>query len=399
MPPPPRLLLAPLHWGLGHAARCLPIAAALEAAAAERGLALHLHWASDGNALALLHRERPGDAHHELPAYGVRYPTRHPLLNVALSGPQMLRAIGRETQTVRGLHERHAFDLVISDHRYGCRVPGVRSLFVTHQVHLPVAGLAGRVAQAMQEAWVGGFDEVLIPDYATAPRLAGEMSAPPRRMPATYLGPVSRFARAPPPAQTPQMAQTTRAGDADVAPRDPALVCLLSGPEPARSRLEALLYERLDRPATLIRGTTQPRTSAPPAHFTVHDLLTAGELRAVLAQAPRLITRPGYTTVMDLAILGRRAVFVPTPGQPEQARLGRSLAAGGHGVTVTQEELKVPGALARALGQLAGLEAASAERSARGSLRDDAAERGRSLLGDWARREVTRLTLPSVNTL
>ena len=361
-----RLLLCPLHWGLGHATRSLPLADALRAAAAEVGRDVAIHWASDGDAIALLRRERPDDSHHELPTYGVRYPTRSALLNMALSGPRMLAAIGREARAVRELHARYDFDLVISDNRYGCRVPGVRNLFVTHQVHLPIGGLAGRASQTLHNAWIGGFDEVVIPDYPTAPRLAGEMSVPPPRMAATYLGPVSRFAQALP----------------TDGYEDNRVVCLLSGPEPARTALEHLLYERLDRPALLIRGTTRPAERRPPAHVEVRDLLVAGDLRAVLAQAPLLITRPGYTTVMDLAVLGLGAVFVPTPGQPEQERLGRSLAAGGRGVTVAQDELRVPGVLANALAHLMSMTSGSPTGGLAPKPHPDA-------LHAWARREVS----------
>ena len=38
-----------------------------------------------------------------------------------------------------------------------------------------------------------------------------------------------------------------------------------------------------------------------------------------------VISRSGYTTVMDLSVLGKKAFFIPTPGQFEQEYLAERL--------------------------------------------------------------------------
>ena len=38
-----------------------------------------------------------------------------------------------------------------------------------------------------------------------------------------------------------------------------------------------------------------------------------------------VISRPGYSSIMDLTTLGKRAIFIPTPGQTEQEYLARYL--------------------------------------------------------------------------
>lgn len=401
--PTARVLIAPLNWGLGHATRCLPLAGALEAAATVAGLTLELHWASDGNALALLRRERPNDAHHELPSYGVRYPTRWPVLNMALAGPRIFKAIGAEAGAVQPLHANHHFDLILSDNRYGCRLPGVRSLLISHQLHLPITGLAGRVAQVLANVWVQGFDEVVVPDHAQAPRLAGAMSAPLPRMPVRYVGPVSRFAA------TPTQFEPASEFGRGSAGRSPELVlCLLSGPEPTRAEFESALYQQLpsaleevfgsrDSHVTLVRGTQTRRTNVPVRSrnanaepWTIEDLLTSGDVGQVLAKADLLICRPGYTTVMDLAALGRRALVVPTPGQPEQEWLGRSLSEQGRGVCVAQAAIGRPGVLAKALLELRALNADGRRLSPKPS---------GTPLTSWATEEISRLAQITVNTV
>jgi UDP-N-acetylglucosamine:LPS N-acetylglucosamine transferase len=60
------------------------------------------------------------------------------------------------------------------------------------------------------------------------------------------------------------------------------------------------------------------------------------------------MTRSGYTTLMELAELGARALFVPTPGQSEQEYLARFHGERGHVRATTQRELDFPRDLALA---------------------------------------------------
>ena len=378
-----RILVAPLNWGLGHAARCLPIARALAGGAEARGLALELHWASDGQALGLLRAEWPRARHHELPGYGVRYPTKSATLNMLASAPRAFAAVVAERARVAELHARHDFHFVLSDNRYGARARGVPSAVVAHQLHLPLARAWQRgLGDAVQRALLGGFDEVVVPDYPTPPRLAGAMSAPLGRLPTRYLGPVSRFAGAAPVA----------GGEADTPTRyDVAAV--LSGPEPARSRFERVFLAQLRRGSfgrvLLVRGVpagAAPALDAPLAEGTeleVVDFAGARELGPVYRDTPALVTRPGYTTVMDLAAIGRRAIYVPTPGQPEQRVLAEACETSGTGVHVGQDTFNLAEALQRLGAPGAG----------RGFVADAAGgdpDRAEGLLATWADAALTR---------
>ena len=355
--PAPRILLAPLTWGLGHAARCLPIAEALAARGAD------VHWASDGAALALLRTERPDDIHHELPGYGVRHASASAIANGLRQLPGMLAGIRRERRAVAALHRDHAYDLIVSDHRYGCRATGVPSVLVCHQVHLPLANpLVAVVPTAVHRALARRFDELAVPDWPPPRGLAGRMSRPLPGVPTRYLGPVSRFRKTDRPLRGGAPASSA-----------PELAVVLSGPEPARSRAEALALLAVTDPAlahldpggvVLARGLPGEAIAAATADerllaaarglgLVIHDFLPAGPLGDVLADARALVVRPGYTTVMDLAALGRPAIYVPTPGQPEQAVLAKALAAAGRGVDLAERDL--PRGLAGALSRLRSL--------------------------------------------
>ena len=46
--------------------------------------------------------------------------------------------------------------------------------------------------------------------------------------------------------------------------------------------------------------------------------LNGEELNQAMVDADIVISRSGYSTIMDLARLGKKAIFIPTPGQTEQ---------------------------------------------------------------------------------
>ena len=186
------------------------------------------------------------------------------------------------------------------------------------------------------------------------------------------------------------------------------VLCLLSGPEPTRTDLERELLTRLPAALggalrqqayriTMVRGARTDRSAAfaaaanlHPGLWTIEDFLTSGDVGRVLAEADLVVCRPGYTTVMDLAALGRSAVYVPTPGQPEQEWLGRSLDVQQQGVCIAQDAMAQPGVLAKALSKLSTLVAAGG----RLSPKPDS-----DSLAAWATQALSRLGRATVNTV
>ena len=336
---PFRILIAPLNWGLGHATRCLPIATAFAKTAAAKNQEVIIHWASDGQALELLKAELPaGSVIHGLPSYGIRYPTRSASVNMVLGGPKMGAAILQENKAVADLHKHFNYSFILSDNRFGCRVEGVPSAIMTHQVHLPIRNWFSRkLGTMLNHRLLAKFDQVVVPDFPTEPRLAGKMSAPHPKVPTSYIGPVSRFSKK----------QTSEGQKSGVA-------IVLSGPEPQRTKLEHQLLQQLvsltmSGKVVLVRGrpsgapdldlTLMSRINQKGVNLEIHDFLATEVLEGVLAQAEVLVTRPGYTTVMDLSVLGRKAIYIPTPGQPEQEWLGNALEDSGMGICATQKEM------------------------------------------------------------
>ncbi len=61
------------------------------------------------------------------------------------------------------------------------------------------------------------------------------------------------------------------------------------------------------------------------------------EMEALIASAPLVICRSGYSTVMDLMVMRKKAVFVPTPGQTEQEYLADRLMRAGIAYSMEQK--------------------------------------------------------------
>ena len=63
----------------------------------------------------------------------------------------------------------------------------------------------------------------------------------------------------------------------------------------------------------------------PKGTITRYNFMTGSELQMELNRSAKILCRSGYTTVMDLAKLEKKAFFIPTPGQYEQEYLAKRM--------------------------------------------------------------------------
>lgn len=320
-------LLTPLDWGLGHAARSLALARRLEAEGDR------VSWACSGPAAEMLRRELPGREIHELPPYRVTYPSRNMRWNVALQAWRWQRTIRQERKVTARLVTDLGIDRIVSDSRFGCYHRGVPSIFLTHQLH-PITHFAP--ATAAYRWQLAHFDEYWIPDEADHGRLSGKLSDPSGYEKVSFIGPLPHLRPRP-----------------GTEPYD--VLVLLSGPEPMRSRLESLLLPQLGSlPGTVkvVRGL--PAATPPPAGdhpFEVINFADTDRLSSLLTAARFVVARSGYSTLMDLRALDKKAVLIPTPGQTEQQYLAQRAQLQGWAVAAMDQE-KVD--LRKSLDRLAG---------------------------------------------
>ncbi|RYY59238.1 MAG: hypothetical protein EOO05_13890, partial [Chitinophagaceae bacterium] len=76
--------------------------------------------------------------------------------------------------------------------------------------------------------------------------------------------------------------------------------------------------------------------------------LPAGELEKEMAKADLVISRSGYSTVMDLARMGKKSILIPTPGQTEQLYLATYLQGKGFALAGKQENFELEALLDKA---------------------------------------------------
>ena len=292
--------MAPLNWGLGHATRCIPLIRELLTQQAE------VLIASDGRAFRLLQKEFPQLRSFLLPAYDITYPSNSMLWNMALQLPKIQRAIRAEHKTIRQLVEQEKIDCIISDNRYGCYDQRIISIFITHQVFIKSGYCCGDyLLKKINHFLIQRFDELWIPDISQFPGLAGELSHGEISMAHQYLGPLSRFI-------TQEVPQTY-----DVA-------VVLSGPEPQRSYLEKAIRQQAQKSSRqflIIQGVTDREKYEKAANIETISYLKGDRLNQVLLGSKAIISRSGYSTIMDLIKIQKPAILVPTPGQTEQEYL------------------------------------------------------------------------------
>ncbi len=299
-----KILVAPLNWGLGHAARCIPLINALCAQGAEVILA------SDGGADKLLKQEFPHLTTLTLPAYDITYKTENMFLNMGLQVWKMAWAAYKEHRLIQQIVEREQINVLISDNRFGCFSKKATSIFMTHQLNIltPYAWMSAPV-RWLNHFFIRRFDACWVPDEADAiHNLSGVLAHGnlPAFPPVTYLGVLSRMQKM-------------------VLPQRYDVIVILSGPEPQRTILqEKILLQAQSLPLRflVVQGLTQEKK-----HFflakniEIVSYMTTDNLNEAIAQSGVIISRSGYTTLMDLAVLGKPAILIPTPGQTEQEYL------------------------------------------------------------------------------
>lgn len=320
----PRVLVAPMDWGLGHATRCIPLVRALQ------NLGIEVIIAAEAAQLSLLKNEFPHLNFIHLQGYRIHYSNSKRLLpiKIALQIPKILLTIQREHNWLKKRIETLNIQAVISDNRYGLFHKNIYSVFMTHQltVDTPYKTLTSFV-RFLNYKRIKNFDECWVPDFADRiNNLAGKLSHPERlpKMPVHYIGNLSRFE------------ETKGAIKYDH-------LAIISGPEPQRTIFEEKVrkyFPYLNGKKCILRGKPAAyRDALHEENIDVFNHVGANDLQAIIASSKNIICRAGYSTIMDLAAMKKTALLVPTPGQTEQEYLGKYLAEKNWFSYVTQDEL------------------------------------------------------------
>lgn len=306
------IFIAPLDWGLGHATRCVPI---IKELLKENRVILGV----TPHTQPIFDEEFPELQKIELPAYNITYSKKLPLwVKLGLSYPKISGIIQKEHQLLEKLIEEKKLDVVISDNRFGLYSNTAHCVFITHQLFLK-APVFENFAQTINKKYILRFNEVWVPDYETnnasassvsVKNLSGELSHGNHfHKNVKYIGPKSRL------------------NDVicEVEKNKYDYLFLLSGPEPGRTTLENELLKSVkksNKKIALVRGSRFKNQNLKFEGMDVFDFPKKEELKKLILSSGKIICRSGYSTLMDMHLLGKKElILIPTPGQSEQEYL------------------------------------------------------------------------------
>lgn len=315
------VLVAVLDWGLGHATRSIPVVRELIKQNAR------VLIAGDGSSLSLLKQEFPDLKFYELPAYAIRYPQAGSMVwTIAKQFAHLQKVIQHEFKVVAEIVDDENVDAIISDNRYGCFAPSIPSILICHQLNLQLPSgwrWMKFVVDALHNHYLKRFTEIWIPDMPDAGLSFSGALSQTNFSNTKRIGILSRF-------------------EDGAAPKESLydIVALISGPEPQRSIFETVIRKELlkfNGKALMVNGQPHGQARTTGAVIEVNHL-KASELDSVLRNTKVIVARSGYSTIMDLAALGQRAILISTPGQTEQEYLAKHLTERGWIVTQNQND-------------------------------------------------------------
>ena len=331
-----KVLIAPLDWGLGHATRCIPVITAF----IELGYDVTI--ATEGPHEIILREAFPGLTFLRLKGYHIRYSKNANgfAFKMIVQIPRILYNILREFWWLYATNKHQQYDLIVSDNRLGFFHLKTPSVFITHQLNMQTPySWSTNLLQWILYTWLKLFyDMVWVPDMEGEQNLSGILGNPKLKpsIPIWHMNCLSRLAVF---------------ANHQVDEKQPSNLFLgiVSGPEPQRSIFQEILWtegNQLQQPFKLIAGTAGQANNHAVSEFgSIVPHLGGPDLVKAIENAKYIISRGGYTSLMELIPLHKPLILVPTPGQTEQVYLAKRWQEKGWAIAYDQSEFHLKTAL------------------------------------------------------
>lgn len=245
-----------------------------------------------------------------VPSYNIQYSKNLPVwLKVLFQFSKIKNVIKQENEILSQIIKDNKIDFVISDNRFGLYNKGIESIFITHQLQIRSPFFLG-LATKKNHQYIHNFNKVWVPDHKNEnERIAGLLSdLKGIKIPVEYIGPLSAL----------KDLEVNSSGNTT------DYLILLSGVEPQRSILEKEILEKFghsEKKLVLVRGS-KSELKLTNKNIKVFNFAFGADLKKLILGADTIICRSGYSTLMDLYLLGRKKIIlIPTPGQTEQEYL------------------------------------------------------------------------------
>jgi hypothetical protein len=324
------ILICPLEWGLGHAARMIPVARMLQ----EMNNRIFIGCGDEH--FSLISNELHGLTFIRFPGFKPGYSRRVPQYIILLFKlPILLCHIVLEHYRLKKIIRDYAIDIVISDNRFGLWNRDTTTAYFTHMPRIPFPKAMRWlefIGVRLHRAAIEKFSLCFIPDLPGEINVSGRLShgidLPGN---ARFTGILSRFA-------------TQGVSSGENLFNFSHSTVILSGPEPQKGILKEKLsgwLKDLDHTVIMLEGKPAKKGPAEKhGNIVYYSHLPGPEMKLLIEGSDYIFCRSGYTTIMELISLKRSALLIPTPGQTEQEYLADYLSGKGWFNTVSQENIK-----------------------------------------------------------
>jgi len=315
---------------LGHAARMIPIARKLQE------MDNNIFIASGEEHLALFRAELTGLTYINFTGFRPGYSRYFPqYLTLLLKIPLLLYHIILEHNMLKKIISKYDIDIVISDNRFGLWNRRITSVYITHMPLIPFpkpVRFLEFIGVLLHRIVIKKYSFCFIPDLPGEMNVSGRLSHG-VRLPynVRFIGILSRFVFCDEPRENNRYDFRHN-------------TIILSGPEPQRSMLKHKLVNLLkdkEPPVVILEG--RPDKDQKPGrsgNVLFYNHLPASEMKELITSSECIISRAGYTTIMELISMNCSALLIPTPGQTEQEYLAEYLTGKGWFHTISQKEIE-----------------------------------------------------------
>jgi hypothetical protein len=294
------VLISPLNWGFGHVSRCIPLIYKL----LENGNSIFIACdTAQKNVLVQYFGQKVKFIEHQ--GYPFQFSGKgNYTYDLFFSLGKLLKRSKQELKEVESYVQELKIDIIISDHRYTFRSEKIYSIFMTHQLNLPISWFQFPF-KLYHKKQIRKFDSIWIVDKAKN-SLAGKLSVNKHFPNSSNIGWLSRFMLYP--------KNDLKSGS----------VLIISGPKEYWSNLFNVFSKELEsNEIQTIVGSSeiQKLIQSKNLNQNFHASDNWMETDKLLLKTKKIYGYIGYTTLMDVEILNCDSHLIASPGQLEQEYL------------------------------------------------------------------------------
>ena len=300
------VLISPLCWGLGHAARCVPIIREFQKQECKVSIFANKE-------IINYYKVRFSNIEYYEDSlscieYGLKGFSYSKMFQTAFN---IFFRYKKEHNTIKRIIKKHHFDILISDNRYGVWHPKTKNILITHQLQAILPGALNIFRKKVAKYIFKKsklFDQIWIPDMKNF-SLSGKLSENPKEhdLNTKRIGILSRFNK------------TETINKTDYC------LILCSGPKQHRTQMTDFFIKELSKTNQNIKIIGSTDNSDIPNNIEIFENPMDKEFQTLIENSSCIISQAGYSTIMDLIQLGKSAILVPTRGQSEQEYLSLRL--------------------------------------------------------------------------